>query len=159
MTDPQRPCTLLVISPERRRTEAVKFALDKSRDEGHALLVLYLLDDATTRTLADRLSSGGFLSEEAADGLAGAVKDEQYEQGVTWLQDVKRDAGNAGVPCEFRIESDPIDVAVPAIVRKRAVRHAILTGRKPGRWARWFQASPVQELASQLPCPVTILEY
>lgn len=159
MTDPQRPCTLLVISPERRTTEAVRHALERARGEGQGLLVLYLLDNATTRTLADRLSSGGFLSEEAADGLAGAVKDEQYEQGVAWLQEVKREADAAGVPCEIRIESDPIDVAVPAIVRKRAVRQAILTGRKPGRWARWFQASPVQELAAQLPCPVTILEY
>jgi nucleotide-binding universal stress UspA family protein len=149
---------MLVLSTSRTPEKAMDFAVDKAKEEGATLYVLYVVEAELTKELFDRFSDVGFIGDKPSMELSEAIMKEYRQRGYEEMGRVQVKAMEKAVTFEPMTEHGDYLKKALELIEELDVDLVVAVRRKHSIIKRYFSRSPVDELKQASPCEVIIFD-
>jgi nucleotide-binding universal stress UspA family protein len=146
-------CVMVILSTFRRSQEAIKVALEKSR-EVKKLMIVYVIDINVARYLVD-------VEEEFLIGLRESCEAEMLTKAEKEaLEQVTAIAGEAeqrGIQAKTLVQVGRFAVIGLEVVNQIHPSQIVTTRSRRPEWVKKFFGAPVDELIAKAGCPVLVV--
>jgi nucleotide-binding universal stress UspA family protein len=149
---------ILILSVSRTSDKALEFAIEKAKEEGAELTVLYILDTELTDEVFDRFTDIGFMGDKPSTQLTEAIIKEYRQRGYEELGKVQIRVMEDGL--EFNpmmVHGNFLKCALD-VIKKQKADMVVAVRRRESALKRYFSQSVVDDLKENAPCEVIIFE-
>jgi nucleotide-binding universal stress UspA family protein len=151
-----RPPLLLILSAMRQSGQAVQFALERARQAGVGMVVLYVVDESIAENAARELEMSGFMGDEPAELVAQVLLKAYRERGNEELERIGTAAGEAGVVCQSQMLEGDFYEQCRAYMEGRVFQEIVAIRRKRSHLSRYLFGSVINRLRQPRTEPFTV---
>ncbi|MBI5492219.1 MAG: universal stress protein [Deltaproteobacteria bacterium] len=147
---------LLVLSTSGTSASAIDYAVKRAKDEGAALVALYILETGLANEVFDTFSDIGFIGEKPSMELSESIMKEYRQRGYEELGRVQVKAMEEAVGFEPLMEQGEFVRTVLDMIKKSGAGVAVLVRRKKKQIFKYFSRSLADEVKEKAPCEVVL---
>jgi nucleotide-binding universal stress UspA family protein len=151
-----RPPLLLILSAMRQSGEAVQFALERAREAGVGVVVLYVADEGIAESAARELELSGFVGDEPADLVTRVLLKAYKERGTEDLERIATAASKAGVTCETEMREGDFYEQCRGYMTGQTFSEIVAIRRRRSHLSRYLFGSVINKLRELRPEPFTV---
>ncbi|MBI5789381.1 MAG: universal stress protein [Candidatus Schekmanbacteria bacterium] len=149
---------LLLLSTTRKSPDSIAQALELAKKDNAELILVFILDDAFTQSIVNRISEDGWVGGKTSDTLQNTILKEYFAQGQEKLREVELMADSYGVPHRSIYARGEFTGVALGIIQKEQPDLLIVTRRKRSDLSRFVFGSAVAELQAKAPCEIMVID-
>lgn len=150
--------TLLVLSTIAHSSRAIDVALQKAKQAGGKLIVLFVSDVELPASIFDRLEGTTMVGEKPGQEVQDALVNEYRRQGEHQLADIKRRASEQGIETETIFKVGTFADECINTIREKKVAVAVLTRTRRSQLSRFIFGSPIKKIQDNVDCQFEVID-
>ncbi len=150
--------TLLVLSTAAQSPKAIDVAFERVRTQGGKLIILFIVDQAMTTSIFDRLEGNMAMGDQPGQEVQEALVREYQRQGEQQLSEIVARAEQAGMATETVFKAGDFAEQCIQIIREYDIAAAVVTRSRRSQLSRFIFGSPIKRIQDNVSCDFEIVD-